>query len=140
MVRDARSSDYKDLRPLFDEVHKLSPYAHAELDEPYMRRMFSMAAAMPNFFFQVSVDGKDRARGLLAGHISPNVWGVNVATDILSFSKRDTGTLIKNFRKWAKEKGAEFVTISEVTGNPRYKKLICNLGFDQVGTIFSGGY
>lgn len=137
-IRPAKISDYDDLRPLFDEILSLSPFPHLELQEDHMRRMWVMSCAMPVFFNMVSVDDHDKARGVLAGIIEKNVWGANVATDILSYSKWDTHKLILKFKRWAAENKADAVMITELTGNPRYQSLISSCGFDQIGTVYRG--
>jgi hypothetical protein len=137
MIRRAKMSDFDHLVPLLPLVHQRSPFKDIPLDDDHMRRTFAMAVAMPAFFCEVSVDDEDKPRGLFAGGIDVNVWGARVATDVLVLEGRETNVLINRFYDWAKSVGADIVTLTEVTNNPRYKKLIKLSEFSRIGTVYS---
>lgn len=136
MIRDAHMSDYDTLKPFFDEVHKITPFADIPLDESHMRRMFAMATSMPVFFCKVSVNHEDEIQGMFAGYIETNIWGAKVATDILVVVGRETDKLIDTFKKWAHAKDADLTIITELTNNSRYKKLIKRSKFHRIGTVY----
>ena len=90
---------------------------------------------MPNFFVEV-VEEDGKIVGCLAGMIAETVWGTKIATDLFVSSSKDTHKLIKRFIKWAKERKADGVTLNNISGNPRFDRLIERLGLSPVGTKF----
>jgi len=136
MIREATFDDYETLMPEFKRVHELTPFKNIPIDEDHVRRMFVMAISMPNFFCMVSVDKNDKAKGLVAGLIDVNVFGVKVATDIIVAGDSGIPSLLKAFKDWSIGKGAEMFSITEISNNPRYRKLIEITGLNNAGGIY----
>lgn len=131
--------DFETLLPVFRELHTITPFKDTPMDEGHMRRTFALVTSMPVFFAEVSVNEDDKPVGFLAGGVDKNQWGIKIASDILVLPGRETDKLINNFRTWALKNGAEEVVMTEVTNNPRYKKLLKRCGFYRIGTVYLKG-
>jgi hypothetical protein len=128
MIRKATMEDFDKLMPMWRIAHKNSVFSHTVFDENHCRRAFAVAVAMPNFFLEVSEkDGK--VRGIFAGMIDKTVFGAKFGVDVLSYSFGETAKLIERFEEWAKERGAEFVQLTDSSNNERYQRLLTNEGY-----------
>lgn len=124
------------LMPEFEKVHQMTPFKDIPMDEDHMLRMFAMATSMPNFFCMVSVDSMDKPKGLVAGFVDTNVFGVRVATDMLVAGNNGVPALISSFLNWSIKSGAEMFSLTEISNNPRYRKLIELSGLKLAGGIY----
>lgn len=137
MIRSATLSDFQAVLPLLRRVFEQSPYGGSVgFDELHIRRMFVVAVTTPNFFVEVvEVDGS--LRGLMCGVVTENFWGGKTAMDIVTFADTGTPQLLRRFRRWAKSMGANTIQITNVSGNPRYDRLIQRVGFVPTGNLFT---
>lgn len=135
MIEDASLSDIDELLPLMRHVHRRSIFAQTPFDEVAVRRSFATAVSFDDGFAKV-VRHQQTIVGVLVGFVAPNQWGVMIATDLLTFSQRQTDVLIRSFAKWAATRGAYAVHITDLTGKDRYQRLILSCGFEPAGNNF----
>jgi hypothetical protein len=136
MIRPAKFEDFNQVYPLFEKVFAQSPFAgRLELQRLHIQRMFAGGCVMPAFFCEV-VEHDDEIVGFMAGIVQENIWGVKMATDLFVYSEKDTHKLLRKFRTWAKEQGAEAISITNISGEPRYSELVERLGATPIGETF----
>ena len=138
MIRDSEPEDMDQILPLMKEVFDKSILKSCAYSPAEASRNFAVLSAMDHGYSKVYVEG-DRILGLLVGVVSPNQWGVKCAQDMFTYSRGGTHLLIKDFCKWAKRNGAEFVNITDFSESERYHSLIQSIGLKKQGTVFIGG-
>jgi len=89
-----------------------------------------------NFGFAKIVEHKGKLVGCMFGVVRENHWGERCAFDLMTYSMRETPKLLRLFKEWAEDSGADEVYITNTTGNERYMELIKKLGFVENSTIF----
>ena len=136
MVRPANIHDYDDALELARLAHESSPYRDTKMNEAHIKRLFCLLTSMPNMYCYVA-EHKGMVVGILGGHIALNSWGIKVAADLITYAERDTDKLILGFVKWAKEKDAEYVHITQLSSNPRYGSMLEKLHFKRAGQCFA---
>lgn len=135
LIREAELKDFGQLLPIARAVFQNSDFAGPGVfDTNHIRRMFVVAMATPNFFCQVVEKDGDIA-GCMIGVVTETFWGDRLATDIFTFASIGTDRLLRNFKTWAKARGAIGVQITNLYGDDRYDKLIDRVGFPPVGSI-----
>ena len=137
IVRDAVFEDFQRLLPLAHDAHQSSIFAAFPMNEAVMQRNFVTAMAFEDGFVKV-VEHKGKLIGGMVGIISENHFGVRCAQDLFMFSQGGSHKLIREFRSWAKTRGAQFVHITDLCGRDRYHKLVSSLGFQPSGLNFVG--
>ena len=138
VIRDATLDDFDKLLPMAREAHSASPFSHTEMDIPHMKRIFAHCVAFADGFAKVAeVDGE--VVGGMAGVVGGNQWGARAASDLFMLSKGGTGALLKAFIKWGKERKADYVHITDLSGNERYHRLIKKVGLNRSGSNFTEG-
>ena len=135
IVRDAKFDDFDELIPMFRSLFSRSDFSKSgQFDLTHARRMFTVATATPNFFCQV-VERNGRIVGCMGGVITDTFWGDSIATDVLMLSEVASDRLIRNFKAWAKRRGAVAVQITNLYGSDRYDKLLNRLGVPSSGQV-----
>ena len=135
VIRDAVFEDFELLLPLAREAHMQSIFAGFEMNEAIVQRNFVTTMAFDDGFAKVAVRNGVVVGGLL-GAISENQFGVRCASDLFNYSLGGTDRLVKEFKAWAKSRDAKFMHLTDMSGNPRFQRLICNLGFQPSGLNF----
>ena len=139
MIRDATLDDFDKLLPMAAEAHGGSPFSHTEMDIPHMKRIFAHCIAFDDGFAKVvEVDGE--VVGGMAGVVGGNQWGARAASDLFVLSKGGTDILLKEFIKWGKERKADYIHITDLSGNERYQRLIETVGPKRCGANFAEGF
>lgn len=136
MIRKASISDFDSALPLSREAHKNTIFSKTEMDVMHMKRMFTLLTTMPGMFCEV-VEHDGKIVGVLGGGIDKNAWGVKMAMDMIFISGRDTHRLLRRFRDWAKDQGADYVHITSLVENDRYDELLTNTGLKKAGHSFA---
>ena len=137
-IRDAKMTDMDEIMPLLRLVFDNSMFKDCSFSEAMTRRAFFTTVGFSQGYAKVCVVD-NKIVGVLGGLISDNQWGVKCAHDIFMYSDQGTHNLLKDFYKWAKLQGAEFVQITDFSGSERYQALLALLGFKKSGTVFIGG-
>lgn len=127
--------DLADLIPLAKEAHSRSVFRDTPMNEAFMQRNFVTAVEFDRGYAKV-VEDKGNIVGGLVGIISDNHYGIKIAQDLFCYSKGMTDRLIKDFALWAQVRGAEYVHITDLTGNEKYQDLLRELGFVSGGNNF----
>ncbi len=135
IVRDAIFEDLEQLMPIAHEVHKQSIFADTPMNEAQIQRVFVLSMNFHDGFAKV-VEHKGKVVGCMFGVVVDNHFGIRCAQDLFTYSRGGTNTLIKEFKAWAKERGAQFVQISDLSGRDRYHRLIKEMGFMPQGANF----
>lgn len=134
-IRDAIFNDLQDLLPLAHKAHERSPLAGIPMNDAIMQRNFVVAMTFDSGFAKV-IEHNGKVVGGLTGVIAENHCGIRCAQDMFNYSKGGSDKLIKAFKLWAEVRGAQFIQITDLSGNPRYQRLITDLGFAPGGTNF----
>jgi len=137
IIRDAVFEDLEQLMPIAHDIHKGSIFAAYPMDEAQIQRVFVTTMAFEDGFIKV-VERKGKIVGCMAGVVSENHFGIRCAQDLFTFSVGGTEKLLKEFKAWAKQHGAQFVQISDFCGRERYHRLITEMGFMPTGINFIG--
>jgi len=135
LIIDANLTDFDELLPLAKFIHSQSIFADTDFNESEVRRTFATAITFEDGFAKV-VKHNGKIVGALIGFVAKNQWGIRIATDLLTFSQRQTDALIRSFSEWAKTRGAVAVNITDLTMRGRYQKLILSVGFEPAGNNF----
>ena len=130
--------DFGKLLPMARKAHAASPFSHTEMDIPHMKRMWAHCIAFDDGFAKV-IERSGKVVGGMAGAVGMNQWGALAASDIFMLSKGGTDTLIKEFIKWGKGRNADYVHITDLSGNERYQRLIETVGPKRCGVNFAEG-
>lgn len=133
-LRDATFADLDALLPLVREAHANSIFAEMEINEATVQRNFVIAIQFGQFAKVVVNDSA--VVGGMVGMMGENNLGIRCAQDLFCFSRGGTNQLIKAYKAWARERGAQFSQITDLSGESRYQKLITGLGFQPAGTNF----
>jgi hypothetical protein len=134
-LRNATFEDKDSLMELAHKAHENSIFADFKMSEAEMQRTFVVLVASEEGYAKVIERDGDVIGGLI-GAISMNQFGVRCAQDLLTFSYGGTQLLIKDFYKWAKAQGADFVQMTDLGGIKRYDKLISALAFEPSGRYY----
>jgi hypothetical protein len=135
IVRDATFTDLEHLRPLFREAHRCSRFRDMEMNEAAMQRNFVTAVQFDDGFAKVATNVGAVVGGMFA-IIGDNHYGIRCAQDLFCYSRGGTDKLIRAYKAWARDRGALFAQITDLSGNSEYHKLITGLGFKPAGTNF----
>jgi hypothetical protein len=100
-----------------------------------MQRNFVCCCTLESGFAQV-VERRGQLVGGLCGVMTENHYGIPCAVDLLSMSKGGTELLLRAFVKWAKDREAAFVQITDMGGLDRYQRLLRDLGWQHAGQNF----
>ncbi len=137
IIRDAVFEDLEQLMPIAHEVHAGSVFAPFAMNDAQIQRVFVTMMAFDDGFVKV-VERNDKIVGCLAGAVAENHFGIRCAQDFFNYSMGGTHRLLREFKSWAKEHGAQFIQISDFGGKKRYHKLIIGEGFKPEGINFIG--
>lgn len=135
IIRDATFTDLEHLLPLFHEAHKCSRFRNMEMNDAVMQRNFVTAVQFDDGFAKI-VTRDGRLMGGMVALIGDNHYGIRCAQDLFCYSQGGTAKLIKAYKIWARDRGALFAQMTDLSGNSRYHKLITGLGFEPAGTNF----
>lgn len=120
---------------LAKKAHERSALSHIEMDAVEIQRHFVVLRYADDGYTRVlEEDGK--IVGCMVGQVGKNYWGVMAANDIVTYAEKGTHLLLKDFKRWAKEKGAQITYITDMSGDPRYRRLIELIGFQPVSQTF----
>jgi len=133
-LRDAIFQDLEALMPLVREAHAGSVFADMEINEAVVQRNFVCAIQFGQFAKVVVNDGV--VIGGMFGMMGESNLGIRCAQDIFCFSRGGTNQLIYAYKKWARDRGAQFAQITDLSGNSNYQNVITGLGFQQSGINF----
>ncbi len=136
-IRDAVFEDFEVLLPMAVEAHARTVFARWPMNEAAVQRQFVIMMAFDNGYARV-VEHKGRIVGGLIGAGCENQWGVMCATDMFMLSEGGTDLLLKDFKQWATQHGAEFAHITDLCGRKRFHRLLERLGLRQCGFNFVG--
>ena len=137
MIRQAEMSDMDELLGLFEEAYKETPFSKMAYNKTHVNRLFACMCTFKDKFFCKVVEENGELVGILIGMVDENVWGVKTAQTLISYSRKDTHKLIRQFVQWATEKKVKQVTVSTVPGNERYEQLIDKMGFFKSGNFYT---
>lgn len=135
MIRDAIEADYQELLHMARDAHLSSFLGSAEPDETKILRTWKVALISPLFYARV-VERAGRPRSAIIGMIHQNPMGVKVAFDLMTVGSGGVDGLMKDFMRWSKEMEADFVHITNLSGSPRYERLLERVGLEKIGNIF----
>lgn len=124
----------------YDEVYRTSPQA-----ERTMRRFLADLASGGHAFLFVAVapdeEGGERVIGFLSGELregsptfSPKTWA-SVDDIYVTPDQRSRGVgreLVRRCREWARDRGADGVSLQVAAANERARRLYQDLGFREV--------
>ena len=137
MIRNAELSDLPELLTLLEEAYADTPFSNMGYNADYVSERYTLIVSMSDKFFRKVVVEDGKIVGVLLGIIDANFWGIPMGQTIVSYSRRDTHTLVRQFVQWSKSKGAKQVTVVTVPGKERYAKLIDKLGFFESGNFYT---
>lgn len=123
------------LMPLARQAHRDSAFSIFEFNEAIVQRSFVVAI---EFGFAKVAERNGEVVGGMVGVVTENHFGVKCGVDLFTCAHGGTDRLIKSFREWAREQGAEFIQITDLSGNERYRNLITGLGLRPSGINFMG--
>lgn len=135
IIRDATFEDLEQLMPIAHDIHKGSIFAAFPMNEAQIQRVFVTTMAFDDGFMKV-VERNDKIVGCMAALVIENHFGIRCAQDLFTYSVGGTEKLIKEFKVWAQDRGAQFIQISDFCGKERYHKLITEMGFMPTGMNF----
>ena len=135
MIRDATPADFQAALPVGLQAHRQSPLGFIEPDLLQMERTWISFTVQDGYFSRV-VEHDGEIVGVMLGGIFPGTSGGRMAHDVLCYARRDSDKLIREFYEWAIARGADVVLITDMSGSPRYRKLIERMGFDSIGTHY----
>jgi len=135
-IREAKYKDFPQLLNLFKALREKSPFKNKTFNEAAVQRSFVVAI---HYGFSKVVEQDGEIVGSMFGTIGMNQWGMTCAYDQFTFTPIKTPQLLKLFKFWAKENGAEEVFITNIIGSERYNQLIQRLGFTTQSHTFSQG-
>jgi hypothetical protein len=138
-IRDGAPSDWLPVRDLMRELHDKAPYKDVPIHEEDMKRMFKVACISDRHFNIVIADKKHNVVGICVGVVQMNWWGAKAAIELITYSKVAgwQNKLLSRYSKWAKENGAEMISVVNSAGeNERYNQLIEKVGFNKIGSVF----
>ena len=132
MIRDATFDDMSELMPLAALAHQGSPFSEIAMNASTMQRSYVVAMNYDDGYAKV-IEKEGRIVGGLIGLIADNHYGIRCAQDLLNYSLCDTDILVKDFIRWAGDRNAKFVQITDLSENDRYGKLLMRLGLNSAG-------
>ena len=128
MIKEGTYEDIETLLPLAKEMHGTSIYKDTHYDENIVRGYASRFCGNPNKYFRVYYKG-DKPMAYLLGYIDQS-------SQLAGFK------LLKDFEKWAKEKGCKEVNYSVTYAgapNEQYDKVMTRMGYTKQGAIYKKG-
>ena len=146
MIKEGTYEDIETLLPLAKEMHGTSIYKDTHYDENIVREYASRFCGNPNKYFRVYYKG-DKPMAYLLGYITNYLWGNDIlAQEELLFTDQSSQLagfkLLKDFEKWAKEKGCKEVNYSVTYAgapNEQYDKVMTRMGYTKQGAIYKKG-
>jgi len=137
ILREAIFDDLSVLTGLAHEAHEASVLSPFKMVEAEMQRTFVVIINSYDGYAKV-VEKNGAVVGGLVGAVSQNHFGIRCGQDLFNFSRGGTPELLRDFHRWAKSRGAEFVQITDLSGKARYQKLITSLGYKPGGLNYIG--
>jgi len=140
-IREATPSDWLPVRDLLKEAFDHANYNRIPTDqftENRVKRTFHVAVVSPNALVLVVTDKKHRIHGIFMAQMALNWWGANTAMELASYCNKPgwMHRLLRRYKAWAEEQGADSVSVINSGGNERYNTLIERMGFNKVGAAF----
>ena len=132
-LREATFADMEALMPLAREAHLKSWMRDMPMNEAIVQRSLVTAMQFDGGFAKVITKDGNVVGGLV-GVMVDNHAGIPCAQDLFCFSRGGTEMLLADFLQWAKDRGAAFVQITDLSMNLRYQKLCQTLGLERGGT------
>jgi hypothetical protein len=137
MIRHATINDKELLLRMWQEGYANTPFADMQYDPEHVDKWFTLACSNPELFFCRVVERKGLVVGILIGVVDYNFWGVPLGQALVSYSRTETDTLLRQFVTWCKEKGVKMVTVTTVPGKERYLQIVESLGFKESGRLYT---
>lgn len=137
MIRHATINDKERLLLMWQEGYANTPFADMTYDADYVDQWFTLACTNPDTFFCRVVERRGDVVGILIGAVDRNFWGVPLGQALVSYSRTETDTLLRQFVIWCKERGVKMVTVTTVPGKERYLQIVESLGFKESGRIYT---
>jgi len=135
ILRNAEADDFAALLPYAQIAHSQSLISSLPMDENALRRSFITSIAFDDGFAKV-VERDGRVVGGMVGVIADNHFGIRCAMDLFTYTEAGTQVLLKSFKRWAQDRGALMLQITDLSGGSRYQKLIQHIGPVQAGINF----
>jgi hypothetical protein len=134
-IRDATFKDLPEILAIMHHVFDKSIFAGLTMNDALIQRNFVVAMHFDRGFARVAVR-KGKVVGFLGGLIGENIFGIRCAQDLFNYSVGGTDKLIREFREWAEENGAEITQLTDLSGSSRLHSLIEKSGFERAGIDF----
>jgi hypothetical protein len=146
-IQDGTYADIETLLPLAKEMHETSIYKDTHYDENVVREFASKFCGNPHKYFRVYKKNGLYPMGYLLGYITNYLWGNDLlAQEELLFTDQSSQLagfkLLKDFEKWAKEKGCKEVNYSVTYGGSptsQYDRVMERMGYTKQGAIYKKG-
>ena len=146
MSRKPRPEDFEDIHALGQWMQENSHFANNGWCSRKIYTIVSLAQNPDSNIFLRVCERNNKIIGFFVGSVSEYFFSDKIIAQdmVLVFHpnerqniSRDIIRLIKDFEKWAKEKGATEVAIGITSGiaGEGYPKLLKRLGFNQVGIL-----
>ena len=140
MIRKAKAQDVHQVITLCTELHAKSSYSHIPIDNDKFKRLFvSMVFSNQAYVWVAEYDGQITA--IFMGMMDELFFSRKKhAMDILFYSKRGGGYLVRRFVKWAKaQKNVVDIVVGVTSGigdTARIGRTYEKLGLKHVGNYY----
>ena len=136
-IRDATFQDLEAVLPIMHKAHEQSVFKDLDMSEVAVQRNYVTAICFDDGFAKV-VEHKGKVTGCMVGLMAESHFGQRYAQDLFLYSVGGTDKLVKAFCLWARDRGARFVQITDMSESQRYQNLLTTLGLKPCGTNFVG--
>tara|TARA_R100001163_G_C4943478_1_gene114266 strand:- start:176 stop:631 length:456 start_codon:yes stop_codon:yes gene_type:complete len=142
---DLTSDHFGDLyRIAMNMRQEATLYGNHKLDPSHIINVLTLMLESPEFFSQGSISDH-RLVGVMLGAVQPEMWTqARVGVDIIWYVAPEARggpaglKLIRQFEKWCKSKGAEYIQMEVKAGidNDRVGELYQRLGYQPAGGAY----
>lgn len=137
-VRRAQHTDVRQILDLLQEYHATSNVKNVKFVRQDCAKVVDAYMGSRDCFTEVCVDDDGRLLGLLFGSLQPHFINrrASWATDLFFIANGGGNILLRRFKEWAANSGAERIIMGVSSGDSRADALIELSGFERTGGMY----
>jgi hypothetical protein len=137
-VRRANHNDIAGILDLLQDYHSTSNVSNVKFVRQDCAKVCDAFISAPDCFTEVCVNDDGELLGLLFGSLQPHFINrrASWASDLFFIANGGGNILLRRFKEWAVNNGAERIVMGVSSGDSRADALIELSGFDRTGGMY----
>lgn len=137
-IRRGSYEDMKDVLDLLEEYHKKSVFSVVKWVRTDMMKTVEYLMKSRDSTLLVAYNDKKELVGTIGATLSPHMFNSKAvwASDMFFISNGAGPALLRHFKQWALDSGAERIIMGVSSGDPRADHLLELSGFERTGGMY----